>query len=187
MPLPVIEYREGDLFSFVPSQCKPAQVVYLCHCCNDCGAWGAGFVIPLSRSFPLARQEYIQWHRGLLVDNTMPFELGAVQFVHLDSKPKIRICNMIGQHGVGGGRPLRYNALAKCMDHVATVIEACRTQGDHLPVIHAPFFGSDLAGGNWNFIEQLIDDCWLKKNIPVTIHYLPGRIPAGWELPKHDS
>jgi hypothetical protein len=36
--------------------------------------------------------------------------------------------------------------------------------------IHAPKFGSGLAGGNWNFIEELIKDIWL--NIPVMIYSL---------------
>jgi hypothetical protein len=26
--------------------------------------------------------------------------------------------------------------------------------------IHSPKFGSGLAGGNWNFIEELIKDIW---------------------------
>jgi hypothetical protein len=34
--------------------------------------------------------------------------------------------------------------------------------------IHAPKFGSGLAGGNWNFIENLIEDIWI--DIPVYIY-----------------
>jgi hypothetical protein len=31
--------------------------------------------------------------------------------------------------------------------------------------IHAPKFGSGLAGGNWNFISDLIEDIWGKYNV----------------------
>ena len=36
--------------------------------------------------------------------------------------------------------------------------------------IHCPKFGSGLAGGNWNFISDLIDDVWGRYN--VTVHIL---------------
>jgi len=34
--------------------------------------------------------------------------------------------------------------------------------------IHAPKFGCGLAGGNWNFVSELIRDIW--SNIPVFIY-----------------
>jgi hypothetical protein len=36
--------------------------------------------------------------------------------------------------------------------------------------IHAPKFGCGLAGGNWNFIQDLITDIW--KNIQVFVYQL---------------
>jgi hypothetical protein len=33
--------------------------------------------------------------------------------------------------------------------------------------IHAPKFGCGLAGGNWNFIENLIQDIWNSYNITI--------------------
>ena len=41
---------------------------------------------------------------------------------------------------------------------------------DHNVQIHAPKFGSGLAGGNWNFISCLIEDIW--DGIPVFIYDL---------------
>jgi hypothetical protein len=40
------------------------------------------------------------------------------------------------------------------------------------PVIICPKFGSGLAGGKWDFIEELIIDCWCKQSIDVTVCYL---------------
>jgi hypothetical protein len=180
---PKIQYREGDLFDFVPSQCEANQTIYLCHVCNSVGAWGAGFVLPLARHFPLAKEEYLRWSRGKSEITPSPFELGTVQFVDFFQSPRIVVCNMIGQE-LGGVRPLRYNALVACMDQVAKTIAAEISFRNTQPVIHCPFFGTALAGGNFAFIEKIIEDCWLRKNIPVTIHYLPGQTPEGWELPN---
>jgi hypothetical protein len=33
--------------------------------------------------------------------------------------------------------------------------------------IHAPKFGCGLAGGNWNFISELINDIWGKFFVTV--------------------
>ena len=38
--------------------------------------------------------------------------------------------------------------------------------------IHCPKFGSGLAGGNWHFIENLIEDIWTAYF--VTVYNYPG-------------
>ena len=53
--------------------------------------------------------------------------------------------------------------------------------------IVCPMFGSGLAGGNWLFIEKLIEDCWLDRLIEVTVHYLPNTIPVGWTPPAKET
>ncbi|MCK9558096.1 MAG: Appr-1-p processing protein [Candidatus Cloacimonetes bacterium] len=164
-----IKYVEGDLFKFVPEKCNPNKTACICHVVNDLGRWGSGFVLPLADHFPKAEKEYLKWARGEQVEWNTPFKLGAVQ--HVDVSENVIVYNMVGQHGVGHPRPLRYNALSSCMDKVARLIE----NDDRLIEIHAPLFGSDLAGGDWNFIEQLIIDCWLRNNIPVTIYRLPRK------------
>jgi hypothetical protein len=179
-----IEYRRGDLFKTVPDGLMDDHVAFVCHICNDIGAWGAGFVLALNEHYPQAKEAYLKWYRGDETNPAVPLELGITQFV--DVAPNVVVCNMIAQQGIGHDRPLRYNALVSCMDHVARVMEAsklCRdgksmvfdTQKvDHQPEIHAPFFGSGLAGGDWKFIEQLIIDCWSRKNIRVIIYDLGG-------------
>ena len=183
-----ITYREGSLFDFVPSQCGKSDNIFICHVCNDCGRMGAGFVLPLNKRYPIVKDHYMWWYRDKTLHRPM-FELGAVQYVTVADRPNVTVCNMVAQHNVGGSRPLRYDALAKCMDHVGKVASSKQSLPDVLDsystqcTIHAPFFGAGLAGGDWHFIEQLIDDCWLKRNIPVTIHYIAGKTPSGWSLP----
>jgi len=102
------------------------------------------------------------------------FELGETQFVNTDNR--IFVANMIAQT-LGGVRPLFYNHLARCMDSVAKFVIDCNNVGEHKSRIIAPLFGSALSGGDWNFVEKLIEDCWLRKDISVTIYYLKGQEP----------
>jgi hypothetical protein len=81
---------------------------------------------------------------------------------------------MIAQKGIGGDRPLRYNALATCMDQVGK--HALQNNQE----IFAPLFGCGLAKGNPNFIQDLIQDCWLNLGIKVTIFYLANGLPKGF-------
>lgn len=182
MALPEIKYIETPgpqgLFSLVPSKLKTFETAFIVHVCNNVGAWGAGFVVPLGQRYPKARQSYLDWCRekGQAI-------LGSAQIVEvIDKVPLVYVANMAAQEGTGGVRPLRYNALAACMDQVAASCKEAKN-----PVIFAPFFGSDLAGGNWAFIEELIMDCWIRRNIPVTICYLPGRVPQGFVVPQKEQ
>jgi hypothetical protein len=94
--------------------------------------------------------------------------LGRCQRIFIDSR--LVIINMIGQHTCGhdaaGRPPVRYTALVDCLRFVGDMAAAWGSE------IHAPAFGSDLAGGDWNFIEELIKECWCDLDLPVTIYSL---------------
>lgn len=176
-----IKYVEGDLFAAIA---KVERAVLVPHVCNDAGAWGAGFVVPLGRNFPAAQDRYRKWYGGspppeATYPGGLDFALGATQITQVrEDGPRVIVANMVAQHMTGGVRPLRYNALAACMDQVASWFDKL---GDF--EIHAPLFGSALAGGNWNFVEQLVVDCWLRRDADVTIYYLPGTLPDNWNPP----
>jgi hypothetical protein len=71
---------------------------------------------------------------------------------------------MISQNGLpdkNHRRCLNYAALVRSMGLVSTFIKNYRSQSDGLKIeVHAPKFGSGIAGGNWNFISDLIEDLW---------------------------
>jgi hypothetical protein len=179
---PTIKYVEGDLFQAISAPSPEIQLI-IPHVCNDIGAWGAGFVVPLGKRYPIAQNSYHCWHGGQDTDPAKVsyspdarFRLGRVQIVHyLESHQDhlVHVCNMIAQHGLGPGRVLRYNSLALCMESVAHHVKNYCAK----PQIHAPAFGSGLAGGNWSFIEELVNDCWIDREIPVTIYFLSGQDP----------
>jgi hypothetical protein len=177
-----IKYIEGDMFGPILADTDHGPII-LPHVCNDRGAWGAGFVVPLGRNFPQARQSYLAWEDNKLrQDLKFPvFGLGETQFVNIDDK--IFVANMVAQT-LGGVRPLFYNHLARCMDAVANFVKERNDAREHAARIVCPAFGSGLAGGNWLFIEQLIHDSWIKQGIQVTVYYLAGTLPDVESRPK---
>lgn len=155
----MINYIQGDLFQHI----KPNIII--AHVCNNLGGFGKGFVVPLSKRYPFAKVAYLAWSRGGLATN-LPFRLGETQWVHVDKGNDIWVANMVAQEGFEPPRPLRYKYLIKCMQNVADLAL------DKEKEILAPMFGSGLAGGNWEIIEELIDGLWVDKGIKVTIFQL---------------
>lgn len=134
----------------------------ICHVCNDIGAWGAGFVLALSRRWREPERLYRKWHREGLWQGKK-FKLGEVQFVQVGDN--LYVANMIAQRGIYNKKlpPIRYRALTKCLEEVNAF---ALTQGLE---IHAPKFGAGLAGGDWKTIEQIIQTT---ITAPMTVYYL---------------
>jgi len=165
----------GDVTT--PQRENSTDIVYLPHVCNDIGGWGAGVVLAISRKWKNPERLY----RFYMDTRSKGKErLGETVFAKCDGK--VVVCNMIAQHDYkddANSRPLKYDALVKCMVDVAT--EILRHKGEYLfsteaPkfVIHCPKFGSDLAGGDWNFILALIEDIWLEAGIDVVVYEYVG-------------
>lgn len=135
------------------------------HVCNDIGAWGAGVSGAIGRAFPAAEGIY----RG-----KSQHVLGEVDFVKIDEG--ITIAHMVAQHGIrptaipndpNERPPIRYGALVEAMEMARWF---CRADDEAWCSIHAPMFGSALAGGRWDVIESLILELWVDEGIDVTIY-----------------
>lgn len=167
-----IKYIEGDLFK------GDLTNSVIAHVCNDKGAFGSGFVVPLANRFPLAKERYFNWYRQGHEEYSESFVLGNTQFVIVDDR--VVVAQMIAQT-LGGHRPLYYNHLSKCMDAVAEY--AIETDAR----IVAPLFGAGLACGNWNIIESLIEDSWSRRGIETNIYFLPQFLPQGFIPPGQND
>jgi hypothetical protein len=169
-----IKYIVGDLFAAIAENPNP---IIIPHICNDIGAWGAGFVVPLGKHFPKAKEMYLDWASKHWKLTGIPFKLGEAQYVHIDDQ--ITVMNMIGQRDCGhddtGRPPIRYSSLVRCMQNVAAIAEGLNAE------IHAPAFGAGLAGGDWEFLEEFIIEIWCDWDIPVTIYSLE-EIPRKSEI-----
>jgi hypothetical protein len=159
---------QGD--ATLPQRESDDEIVIIPHVCNNLGGWGAGFVLALGKRFG---DEPEKAYRLIVASNS----LGQTSFCDLREEYGIKIANMIAQNGYIGEdnpRPLDYGALVKCMQAVVQEIHYALYSLPVKKTIHCPKFGSALAGGNWEFIEALIEDIWLAKGIDVTVYeYVP--------------
>jgi hypothetical protein len=147
---------------------SPTTVI-IPHVCNNINLFGAGFAKYIGEKFPIVKENF---H---LLGNKA--SLGHNQYISVlhnnNTKTKLVVCNMIAQDGVVNVkniRPLNYGSLVFCMNDIKNKILLLSSNdiNDNKYEIHAPKFGSGLAGGNWNFIENLIEDIWTE--IPVYIY-----------------
>jgi O-acetyl-ADP-ribose deacetylase (regulator of RNase III) len=141
------------------------------HCCNDVGAWGAGFVVALSRRWLGPEEAYRRWfvERGVVDFKNL---LGAVQLVPVEED--IWVANLIGQvglrKGLDGAIPVRYDALAQGFMRIASHAAA---NPDLKLSAHMPRLGCGLAGGSWDAVEPLIEKHLVAAGVPVTVYDLP--------------
>jgi O-acetyl-ADP-ribose deacetylase (regulator of RNase III) len=130
------------------------------HCCNDIGAMGAGVAKVLYEKWGEVREEYINWFRDYHP------KLGDAYCVSVGDR--IVVANMIGQHGIGsdnGKPPIRYDAIEKSMNEVKRIAVI------HKASIHVPYLmGCDLAGGDWDKIEEIIDRVFVSNGVSVYVY-----------------
>ena len=161
-----INIIKGDLFDNIEQIVRAGNngsSVIVPHVCNNIDLFGAGFAAETARHYPIVKENYHLLGKSFLQNN-----LGYVQFVEVLSdkkyEHKLVFANMIAQRGIinktSNPRPLNYLALVKSMVGVSQYISK-NFDGDIQ--IHAPKFGCGLAGGNWKFVEELINDIWSDK------------------------
>jgi len=161
-----INIIKGDLFDNIEQIVRAGNngsSVVVPHVCNNINLFGAGFAAETARHYPIVKENYHLLGKSFLQNN-----LGYVQFVEVLSdkkyEHKLVFANMIAQRGIinktSNPRPLNYLALVKSMVGVSQYISK-NFDGDIQ--IHAPKFGCGLAGGNWKFVEELINDIWSDK------------------------
>lgn len=166
-----INYVNGDLFNYIEQPVRAGNnghSVIVPHVCNNINLFGAGFAEALSNHYPIVKENY-----HLLGPSFLRNNLGHTQFVEVfkdkNYEHSLVFANMISQNGTIGTknqRPLNYAALCRSMILVNQFIQ--KNYKDQPIQIHCPKFGCGLAGGNWNFIKELIVDIW--KNTQVVIY-----------------
>ena len=172
-----IKYVIGDATNPISSN----NNIIIPHVCNNSGGWGRGFVFALSKKWPQPEDVYRQWFKNKHtsknphINNNIYkrniFKLGNTQLVKVENN--IWIANMLAQEGIisiYNQKPIKYRQLIRAMEKVLKYSKDLNAE------IHAPRFGSALAGGKWELIEELIREIWLENNINVIIYDLPKKI-----------
>lgn len=173
-----IKFIKGDATQPIAEGTK-----IIVHICNDIGAWGAGFVLAISRRWKEPENEYRNWfenNEGIQSEtvqfvrlegedkqsNELIFELGNVQFVKVTDN--IWVANMIAQRDVRpnktGRPPIRYSYVEEGLERVAQFAKT------HNASVHMPRIGSGLAGGDWSEIEGIIISTLIAHQIETTIY-----------------
>lgn len=153
---PPIAYIRGDATE--PEGIGHKVIV---HVCNDVGAWGAGFVMALSRRWKAPEQLYLDGKRQL--------KLGAVQVVTVE--PDVDVSNMIAQRAFPTHKnpcALDYFALHECLRTLACIYGNRDNVSFRMPRI-----GCGIAGGDWTRVERIVHEALSKAGFPVTVYDLP--------------
>lgn len=163
-------YTTSNIFTAINDKLltdNKSYTIIVPHVCNNIDVFGAGFAGYIAKYYPIAKENF-----HLLGNKAV---LGYTQFVVANTNKKTNsqlvIANMIAQNETinkGNPRPINYAALVRCMIEIKRFITTDKS--DNSICIHAPKFGSGLAGGNWSFIECLIEDIW--TNIHTNIHII---------------
>jgi len=155
-----MNYVKGDATYPISDLDGPKIII---HCCNNKRAWGAGFVLAVSKKFP---------EPEIVYRTKMDMKLGNMALVQVEDN--IYVANLIAQDGYFS----RYNRKTCFVDYDALetafkhLLDAIVEQGMQNVSIHGPRIGAGLAGGDWTRIAAILDKCFVQNNIPVTIYDL---------------
>jgi hypothetical protein len=163
--------KNRNIFEDIRSRISAEQngaTVIVPHVCNNINAFGAGFAGQVAEFYPEVKANFHMLGQKA--------KLGHTQFITVKSDKKyghsIIFANMISQNKLlnpKNKRPLNYAALVYCMNQVRSYAKELEAKSDYKIEIHSPKFGSGLAGGNWNFISELINDVWY--DLPVFVYF----------------
>ena len=152
-----LDYQVGD--ASLPL--KPGTLII--HVVNGLGKWGKGFVLPLGKRYPQARESYQKW-----AQSGSNFSLGNVDFCLVDEESKAYVANMLAQeeikkHKEDPQRYVDYQALEDCLNKVADFALL-----HHLSV-QCPMIGAGLAGGDWETVSKMLVKTLCAKKISCTV------------------
>lgn len=131
----MIEYRKGNLLDVTEG--------IIVHGCNAQGVMGSGVALAIKNKYPEAYIAYLE--------NTKFLGSCSKEWVTDD----VLLINGITQqyYGKDGKRYVNYAAICEVFK------EAIMQARVYSYSLNFPKIGAGLGGGDWNIIEQLINDC----------------------------
>jgi O-acetyl-ADP-ribose deacetylase (regulator of RNase III) len=165
-----LKFVMGDVTE--PQLSAPNEVPIIPHCCNNLGVMGAGVALALKNKWPMIEVYYKRGSMSLgSVSSWMEF---TDEFEPPKRTPVVGVFNMVGQDGVvspDNTKPVRYSALADAMNDILNKVDSLSLSFPQKKfVFHCPKFGSDLAGGNWDLILELIEEIWINNGFDVVVY-----------------
>ena len=172
-----LKYRVGDLITAASS----LEVNVIGHCCNCFNTMKSGIAPLIAKEFPSAYQADQLTRKGD-IDKLGRYSLGKHvknEGTLFTSTGTLFIYNLYGQYSFGTDRQhLNYKALRNSLRLMCDDLNF--TVRDNPPKIGFPKIGAGLAGGDWNIIEQIIEEELVAMGYCVTIYVLEeNEIPTG--------
>lgn len=151
----MIKYITGDVFT--------SKANIIAHGCNCRGGFGAGIALQVAKLYPKAKDMYMKKFQE------EGWRVGEVQIVSVGNHRFIANCATQDKYGSpkGGKVYVSYPGLKAVMQELK---EVCL---DNNWTLAMPKIGSDLAGGDWNQIEQIINEVFGEMEVEVYIY--PGK------------
>lgn len=146
----MIHYIQGDLFD------TDAEII--AHGCNCRGGFGSGVAKTVSIKYPKARYSYLDKF------DEDGWRLGEVQFVRQWNDKIIANCATQDAYLPRGICHADYYAIRKAMILVKDYAKKNSYK------IAIPKIGAGLAGGDWNKIEEILNEVF--NDYDVTVYYL---------------
>ena len=144
----MIVYKNGDLLV--------SDYPIIINGCNCLGKFGTGLAKAIKDTYPEVYSEYSLLCDKHFLDQTDRDLLGQVQYVMTKDKTRL-IVNAFTQFDYGkDGRYTSYDAVDKCFEKISKKIPENRKIG-------MGKIGCVSAGGNWNVVEQIINQ-WLPNH-----------------------
>lgn len=137
----MVEFIEKDILDV-----KSGIIVQFCNCM---GVMGAGLSKKISDKWPVVKTQYKEYLKNYTPSAV--HALGTVNFVCVNAKDQLYICNAITQYGYGTKqRQTEYSAVIKAMLNL-------RNKG-YTHDIYIPFnAGCGLGGGDWDVVYSIIE------------------------------
>lgn len=138
----------------------------ICQLVNDKAVkWGGGVARKIAKRFPNAEEAYSKQ----VIQIPQRDRLGRAVFSQ--ASEDVTIASLIGQEGFGPSLfpRIRYAALHTCLEQVA---EHAAFIG---ATIHMPKIGAGSSGGDWQTIEEMIDDVMVRAGLFVTVYDVPPK------------
>lgn len=150
----MIEYRQGDVLKAL----KSGMIDAVAHGVNCSGGFGSGIAKQIMEEYPEVRASYIADF------NMGAWELGRIAPVRVNNFQYIINCATQLRYGhkpelQPKGMYCSYEAIKMVMQKLAAIRLGT--------VIGMPMIGAGLANGDWNIIEQIINEEFKERKVFV--------------------
>ncbi len=138
----------------------------ICQMVNDRATkWGGGVARKFARKYPEAEAEFSKE----ILKVPQVERLGTVLFSRVNED--LQVASIVAQEGFGPSLfpRIRYSELERGLELVAQ--RALETDAS----VHMPRLGTGAAGGEWDTVQEMIENAMVRTGLKVTIYDLPPK------------